>query len=87
MKTSIPKLHSYKRKDGIEKPQVFASPVALDAANDLMQGLRTGKYHSFIAVGIGEKGYYPMYSKANGLPHAATIGAAELLKQNLMEAW
>ena len=87
MKTSIPKLHSYKRKDGSDKPQVFASPVALDTANDLMQGLRTGKYHSFIAVGIGETGYYPMFSKGNGFPAAATVGAAELLKQSLMEAW
>lgn len=87
MKTSIPKLHSYKRKDGSKTEQVFASQNAMLAADDLMQGLRTGKYHSFVACGIGEKGYYPMYSKANGLPHAATVGAAELLKQSLMEAW
>ena len=87
MKTSIPKLHSYKRKDGSKVEQVLASQNAMLAADDLMQGLRTGKYHSFVAVGIGETGYYPMFSKANGLPYAATVGAAELLKQSLMEAW
>lgn len=87
MKTSIPKLHSYKRKDGSKTEQVFASQNAMLAADDLMQGLRTGKYHSFVAVGIGETGYYPMFSKGDGLPTAAAVGAAELLKQSLMEAW